>query len=619
LLDKRFIDELRSRLTLSEIIGRQVKLTRAGREFRACCPFHGEKTPSFYVNDAKGFFHCFGCGVHGDAVSFRMRHDNISFMEAVESLAPEAGLEIPKPDPKSAEKFDELQRLLNIMERCGKWFEAQLKNGQNGFALRYLKERGLSDETIAQFRLGYAPNNWDAMREALLAEGIKAKDLVDLGVLKESSRADKADKPYSFFRGRVIFPVTDPRGRIIAFGGRHLDAAFAGQELKEKPAKYINSSESPLFNKSAVLYGLARARAQVGPGKPLILVEGYMDVIALAQAGFTTAVAPLGTALTEGHMQLAWKISPPEAPPLLCFDGDAAGQNAAARAIDRLLPHFTAQRSVRVVFMPMGEDPDSLVRKQGPESLNLLFGQALGVFDTLWQKELAQTPNSPEGRAALQARLEASISQIGDPLLQRNYTQTLRDQIFHLGRSASPNNRRGKAPDKRLGKQAIPGMRIQSRPSQGLEKRGWQVLLAAAINHPFLLEQNLENLGIITLSDPDMERLREVLVHLMHQSHRETPLTSFEIKQFLSQRGLDDIVTNLLNKSIYQEFGFIRPESAADTVLEGWKDIWGRLHFKTITDENRKLLQEVRTDFDEVAERHYSSSQQIQNIIDDTL
>lgn len=622
MLDKRFIDELRTRLTLSEIIGRRVRLTRNGREFKACCPFHDEKTPSFYVNDAKGFFHCFGCGAHGDVVSFRMRHDNITFMEAVESLAGEAGLDMPKPDPQSAQKFDEHQRLMQIMERVSKWFEAQLKHPQNGFALRYLQERGLSDETIAQFRLGYAPNNWDALREAMIAEDIKIADLVELGILKQSTREDKADKPYSFFRGRVMFPVMDARGRIIAFGGRHLDAAFAGQTLTEKPPKYINSAESALFNKSGVLYGLARARANIGPQAPLILVEGYMDVIALAQGGFTTAVAPLGTALTEEHMQLAWKVSPPEAPPMLCFDGDNAGQNAAFRAVDRVLPQFTAQKSIRIVFMPQGEDPDSLIRKQGKAAINAVFAQSLGVFDTLWQRELAQSAATPEGRAALQARMDDHIKRITDPLLQQNYRQALRDRMYQLGRATQQQAfaKQAKGKGGKYGKPALPTPTLQRRKPEMQEMRGWQVLLVAAINHPFLLEQDPESFAMLHIPDQDLETIRETLVQVMHEGHNDGVLTSDTIKQSLSVRGLNDIVTALMDDSIYQLFGFARPDTAADVVLEGWKDVWMRLQLKTVSHDKTKLLQEVRTDFkDEVADRLLALSQQEQTILDDTL
>jgi DNA primase len=419
-----------------------------------------------------------------------------------------------------------------------------------------------------------------------------------------------------------MFPVTDARGRIIAFGGRHLDAAFVGQTLTEKPPKYINSAESPLFNKSSVLYGLARARALVGPNAPLILVEGYMDVIAIAQAGFTTAVAPLGTALTEEHMQLAWKISPPEAPPLLCFDGDNAGQNAAYRAIERLLPHFSAQRSVRVVFMPHGEDPDSLVRSKGPEALKAVFAQSLGVFDTLWQRELSQSPNSPEGKAALESRLGETIKQIGDPLLQNTYRQALRERLFQLNRTQSNFKPQGKSGGKFGSKTSSmrgPTPTLQRPNEQVIELRQWQVLLILAINHPFLLEQNSEEFGMVHIPDPNLERLREALVTMMHQSHSEEPLTSEDIKQFLSKRGLSDIVAHLLDDSIYQLYGFARPGTAADLVAEGWKDVWMRLQLKIVKQDKTKLLQQVKADYsDETADRLYALSQQEQTINDDT-
>ena len=612
MLDKGFLEELRTRLTLSEVVGRRVKLTRNGREFKACCPFHNEKTPSFYVNDAKGFFHCFGCGAHGDVVGFRMRHDNLGFMEAVEGLASEAGLQMPKADPKAAEKFDEYQRLMQIMERVTKWFQVQLQHPQNGFALRYLQERGLSNETIAQFRLGYAPNNWDALREALIAEGIKAQDLITLGLLKQSSREDKADKPYSFFRGRVMFPVTDTKGRVIAFSGRHLDAAFTGQALTEKPPKYINSGEHALFHKGGVLYGLARARALVNSANPLLLVEGQMDVITLVQAGLGTAVAPLGTALTEEHMMLAWKVSPPDAPPILSFDGDTAGQNAAYRALEKLLPHLTAQKGLKLVFMPEGEDPDSLIRKNGLSAVNNLIHHALGAFDALWQRELMQTQNTPEGKAAMQSRLDAQIARVKDPLLQQNYRQTLRDRMYQLGRPAA---------SKRFGsKTALPSPVKLRKLSNTLETRGWQVILAAAINHPFVLNENLEALGMASAPDPDLEIVRETLVTLVHQSHSEDVITAEAVREFLSNRGLDNTVASLLHDSIYQLFGFARPETPPDQVSEGWKDVWTRMQLKTVTHDKTKLLQAVRSDYsDEMAERLFALSQQEQNLLDETL
>jgi DNA primase len=610
-LDKRFIDELRSRLTLSDIIGRRVKLTRAGREFKAPCPFHNEKTPSFYVNDDKGFFHCFGCGAHGDAVSFRMRYDNLGFMEAVESLAGEAGMQLPAPDPKAAEKYDELQRLMTIMERMTKWYATQLHDPRNEFALKYLLERGLTEETISQFRLGYAPNNWDALREAMIQEDIKIDDLVSLGVLKISTREDKANKPYSFFRGRVMFPVTDAKGRVIAFGGRHLDAAFAGERLTEKPPKYINSAEQILFNKSGVLYNLARARALVSAQNPLILVEGYMDVIALAQAGFKTAVAPLGTALTEEHMMLAWKVSA-DAPPILCFDGDSAGINAAYRALDRLLPHLTAQKSLRLVFLPNGEDPDSLIRNKGANAIRTLFENAMGVFDAIWQREADQSASTPEGRAGLQSRLEARIKQVNDPVLQQNYRQALRERMFQLGRSRTSFG------SKRQGSMT-PSMRPVQRPTGDTERMAWQAILAMAVNHPFLLQEDSEAISLNHAPDPALEQLREALVTIVHEGPPDALLTSDEVKQSLSERGLSDTITTLLHDSIYRQYGFARPDTTAEQVLEGWKDVWTRMQLKTVTQDKTKLLQQVRTRYsDDIADQIHALSQQEQNLLDET-
>lgn len=613
-LDRRFLDELRSRITLSEVIGKRVKLTRSGRELKGCCPFHNEKTPSFYVNDAKSFFHCFGCGAHGDAVSFRMRHDNVNFMEAVESLAGEAGMVMPTPDPATRAQYDEMQRQQNILERVTKWFEAQLQQAQNGFALRYLKDRGLTDETIAQFRIGYAPNNWDALREAMIAEDIKIKDLVELGLLRQSTREDKADKPYSFFRGRIIFPVTDARGRVIAFGGRHLDAAFAGQTLTEKPPKYINSAEHALFNKSSVLYGLARARALVGPENPLILVEGYMDVITLAQAGFQTSVAPLGTALTEEHMQLAWKVSGHDSQPVLCFDGDKAGFNAAYRALDRILPHVTAQRSLKLVFLPEGEDPDSLLRNKGAEAFRSLLASALGVFDALWKRSLLENPDTPEGRAAIQVKLQDQIKQINDPLLQQSYRQSLRERIFQMGRQTFTKGKGGKGFAPKPVSVAI------KKPGKDQETRSWQVLLLAAIHHPFMLQQHSESLGGVAISDPSLDLLRETLVTIAHETPESEVLTPEKLKQSLSDRGLNTILASLNQESSGPDFGFTRPETDADMVLEGWKDVWMRMQLKTVALDRSKLLQSVRTRYsDDVADRLVALSQQEQHLLDDSF
>lgn len=594
MFDKRFLDELRSRLTLSEIIGKRLKLSRAGREYKACCPFHNEKTPSFYINDAKGFFHCFGCGAHGDVVTFRMRHDNLTFMEAIETLCLDAGIPVPVSDPKANEKYDEIQRLQQVMENVTKWYEAQLKHPPNGFALRYLRERGINDDMIHQFRIGYAPNNWDSLREAMIAKEIALADLVTLGLLRHSTREDKAhQKPYSFFRGRIIFPVTDAKGRVIAFGGRHLDEAFSGQTLTEKPPKYINSSEHILFNKSQVLYGLARARMMISSQSPLLLAEGYMDVVSLVQSGFTTAVAPLGTALTEEHMQLAWKVSPSDSPPILCFDGDKAGQAAAYRAIDRLLPHLTAQRTLRVAFLPEGEDPDSLIRQHGAQALQRVLTEAIGVFDTLWKQYSSQTPATAEGRAHLEATLGTQIARVKDSILQQSYRLSLKNRLFEWGRLHS-----NAAPSK--GKNSI--ARTTQAPSLPVKKMdtnqditSWNLCLVVLINHPFLLERFAETLSETPAPTAELDQIREALISFYHLHKKSEIFTTEELKKFLSSRELNPILATLNHQSIISRFGFARPNASADQALEGWKDVWTRMQRKNVTHDKNQLLQTIKT------------------------
>jgi DNA primase len=618
--DKRFIDELRSRLTLSEVIGRRVKLTRSGREYKGCCPFHNEKTPSFYVNDEKSFFHCFGCGAHGDVVSFRMRHDNISFTESIETLAQEAGLALPARDQQTAAHYDHLQHLQQIMQRVTLWFEAHLQHPQNAFALRYVQERGLTDETIGQFRIGYAPNNWDSLREAMLAQNIALDDLIHLGLLRVSAREDKADKPYSFFRGRIIFPVTDNKGRVIAFGGRHLDAAFAGQNLTEKPPKYLNSAEHVLFNKSQVLYGLARARALVSPDTPLILVEGYMDVIALVQAGFSTAVAPLGTALTEEHMQLAWKVSNAESYPILCFDGDTAGYNAAYRAIDRLLPHLTAQRGLRLAFLPKGEDPDSILRTKGKQAMHGLLVEAMGIFDALWRRALQEHATTPEGLAAMETSLIQTIQKVTDPILQQNYRHALRDRMYHFRRSLNTPNK-PYANKKQGGSTFASKILPQSikKETDSEQMRGWKVILTTAINHPFLLKESAEQLGSVSIPDPDLDTLRQVLLLCVQENPQNTILTSENLKQILSSRGLSAILSSLEDDSCGILFGFTKPDTPADVALDGWKDVWMRMQLKTVAQDKSKLLQSIKISHsDDIADRLMALNQQEQQLLDDT-
>ena len=340
----QFLDELRARLSLAAVIGRRVRLIKRGREYIGLCPFHKEKTPSFNVVEDKGFFHCFGCGVHGDVIGFTMQSRNLGFREAVEALAAEAGLELPKESAQERESAQRQVGLQQAMEAACVFFAEELWRPSGSAGLTYLRQRGLDDQTIRRFRLGFAPDGSSALKRAL-GEEIPEPLLFEGGLLR---RRDDGSS-YDYFRNRVMFPIGDRSDRVIAFGGRIIG---------EGQPKYLNSPETPLFQKGRVLYGWAAARAAAGKDPSVIVTEGYMDVIALHRAGFNTAVAPLGTALTEVQLEELWKLAPE---PVLCFDGDSAGERAALRAAERALPLLRPGLTLRFATLPAGEDPDTLV------------------------------------------------------------------------------------------------------------------------------------------------------------------------------------------------------------------------------------------------------------------
>ena len=424
-----FLDELRSRISLSGLIARRVKLVRRGREFAGLCPFHHEKTPSFYVVEDKSFFHCFGCGAHGDAIGFAMRADNLDFIEAVEKLAGEAGLAVPQATPQERERARRQKTLLEATEAAAAFYEERLWAPTGARAREYLQTRGLDPETIRRFRLGWAPDDRQALRRALTPEFPDAL-LIEAGLLRRPAEGEASD----YFRNRLMFPIGDHAGRVIAFGGR---------VLGDGQPKYLNSPDSALFEKGRVLYGWSAARATVirekedGPGA--IVTEGYMDVIALHQAGFATAVAPLGTALTEFQLHELWRLT---AEPILCFDGDAAGQRAAARAMRRALPLLRPGQSLRFAGLPAGEDPDSVIRQAGRGTFDQILAGARPLSTVLWESEFgAGRLDTPERRAALERRLMEHIGLIADRTVQAEYRRFLRDRLFDLGRPARPGAR----------------------------------------------------------------------------------------------------------------------------------------------------------------------------------
>jgi DNA primase len=426
--DDRFIDEIKSRLRLSDVIGRSVKLRRQGREFVGLSPFNAEKTPSFYVNDEKGFYHDFSSGKNGDLISFLQETERLSFTEAVERLAAEAGLALPTPDPRSAEQERLRQDLSDWLETAAKWFEAALRRPEGAEARAYLVRRGLPESEWGRFRLGFSPPGRTALKDYLLAKGARPAELVEAGLLVAP---EDASAPYDRFRDRIIFPIADARGRVVSFGGRALDP--------QARAKYLNGPETSLFHKGGALYGLAEARkllAAAAEGAGLVVVEGYMDVIACQRAG-VAAVAPMGTALTEDQMDALWRLHPE---PTLCFDGDAAGQRAASRVVDRALPLLRPGRSFQFALVTGGKDPDDVLRDQGAAALKAQLARTQPFVEVLFNRERdLETLDTPERRAGLKARLRAAAGAIADKDLAAAYRDDLLKRLDGLlGRDVTP-------------------------------------------------------------------------------------------------------------------------------------------------------------------------------------
>ena len=407
-------DELRARITLSTLVQRSVKLTRAGREWKGCCPFHEEKTPSFYVNDQKQFYHCFGCGAHGDAISWMVDQQGLQFMDAVKELAGIAGMEVPAPDPVMAKKAEQRASLIDVTEAAQKFFVHSLAGPNGGAAREYLERRGFSPAIMHEFGFGWAPDDRQALPRALSGFG---EDMLEGAGMRA---ANEQGERYDRFRGRVMLPIQDARGRVIAFGGRILDK-------RDGVAKYLNSPDTDLFDKGRTLYNLHRAAPASRQSGRVVVVEGYMDVIALANAGIADAVAPLGTALTEMQLELLWRMVEV---PVLCFDGDAAGQRAAMRAIARALPMLAPMRSLGIVRLPAGLDPDDLIKAQGAKAMEQILSRPAPLIDTLWEFERdAQPLATPEAKAGLKARLMAHVETIADPEIKSLYRRELSDRF----------------------------------------------------------------------------------------------------------------------------------------------------------------------------------------------
>ncbi|MBI1273260.1 MAG: DNA primase [Alphaproteobacteria bacterium] len=625
-LPPSFFEELRARVPVSEVVGKRVKLSRAGREYKGLCPFHNEKTPSFYVNDDKQFYHCFGCGAHGNVITFLMQNDKLSFVEAVEQLAGQAGMSVPKPDPHAAREYERQKSLTQLLERASRWFQKQLHQPWGREASQYLAKRGLSDDTIERFRLGYAPQDGQALAKALQAEGFSIEDMLAVGLVKKS---EERGDTYSFFRNRVIFPVGDRRGNVVAFGARLL----AG----EGP-KYLNSSEHALFHKGRMLYGLSRARAAVMKEQPIIVCEGYMDVIALVDAGYAGAVAPLGTALTEEQLAQLWRLLPKveerdpsrDYNPILCFDGDEAGQRAAARAIERALPLITGMHSIRIATIPPGEDPDSLIKRSGKGAMQNVIDQAKSLVDVIWEMAVANRRlQTPEEKAALKSMLQIQLAKIADENVRTLYRDEIQRRlggIFASGRQGRDFQSQGKGGRRFERTPAInPTLNspvpIRRLPSSGQEMRE-RILLATIVNYPALFDEFGENLAHLTCATPQIDRLRTELIEILGQNPHED-LDAEGIHRHLSSGGssgaetdeLVETLSDLMTEGTYVHAGFARPGHDPDKAREGWKDIWN----KYLREKNQLALKEAelewaRNDTDSTYARLLALKQEAQDL-----
>lgn len=511
-----FLDELRTRLTLSQVVGRKVtwdmrKSNMAKGDFWAPCPFHQEKSASFHVDDRKGFYYCFGCHAKGDALTFVKESENLSFMEAVETLAREAGMVMPARDPKAAERADKRTHLVDVMEEAVKWFRLQLKTSAAAEARAYLARRGLSPEAQERWHLGYAPDQRQGLFHALTAKGIPAEMVVEAGLCIKPDDIDSAPggrgggQPYDRFRGRIIFPIRDGRGRAISLGGRAMDP--------NARAKYLNGPETPLFDKGCNLYNLGPAREAAGHGLPLIVAEGYMDVIALSEAGFKGAVAPLGTAITEDQLRLMWRVADE---PLIALDGDKAGIRAALRLIDLALPLLEAGKGLRFAILPGGQDPDELIKAQGAQAMQGVLDAAQPMVNLIWQRETeGKVFDSPERKAALDKTLRGLLNRIADPSIRAHYTEDIRRlRAEAFGPKLRPFQPRGQ---RRTIADPVPlaGTRaslLVSAPEHVAEELREAVILATLIVHPGLLPKFESDLDRLDVSLDDHRALRDALL-----------------------------------------------------------------------------------------------------------
>jgi DNA primase len=599
-----FLEEIRARLPASEVVGRRVKLKKAGREWKGLSPFQQEKTPSFFVNDQKQAWFDFSSGLNGNIFDFVMKTEGVSFPEAVERLASMAGVPLPVATPDAARQEQRRRTLYDVMELAAKFFADTLASRNGAKARGYLADRAILPQTQLQFRLGYAPPDRFALKEYLGAQGIPVEDMVEVGLLVTG---ENAPVPFDRFRDRVMFPITDARGRTIAFGGRALE--------KDVPAKYLNSPETPLFHKGDNLYNLASARQAAHNGAQLIVVEGYVDVIAMVTSGFAGAVAPLGTALTENQLAALWKMADE---PILCFDGDRAGQKAAYRAADLALPHLKPDKSLRFALLPEGQDPDDLARSGGRGAIEEVISAARPLADVLWSREIeGGTFATPERRAGLEARISELANTIQDEVVRRYYRQDLAQRLQNTfapesprafqGRGFNSESRRypqrppgganrfstgGRAPFKPPFGQNSPPYQAASpqlanspimRGQRSALSRREALILQCLINHPWLLHEHLEEVAALELAHSEAHKLRAGIIAAFANDHHHSPDPTEQAEKMradLEKSGFSQILQRVERAITTPAVFGATPNAAREDVLSTWHQLVV-LHQKT--------------------------------------
>lgn len=584
-----FLEDIRNRVTISSVVGRKVAWDRRksnpGKgDYWACCPFHGEKTPSFHVEDRKGRYYCFGCKASGDIFTFLVEKEGMGFGEAVERLAAEAGLAMPQLSEAEIKREEERASLYDIMEMAAKFFEAELQAARGSRARGYLADRQLSPAIQKEFRLGYAPDDRSALRSHLADKGVDVAQMAEAGLVISGADIPVA---YDRFRDRVMFPIREPRGRVIAFGGRAMS--------KDVPAKYLNSPETPLFHKGAVLYNLDKARAAAHERGQIIAVEGYIDVIAMHRAGLPQAVAPLGTALTEDQLGLLWKQAPE---PILCFDGDQAGLKAAYRALDLALPLLEPGHSLRFALLPEGQDPDDLLKAQGAEAVRAVIAASQPLSDMLWQRALNQNDRAtPERRAQFERELRSVINMINDDVVKKHYLAEFAGRTRALFQPASAQRRPGGLRQmqgmtgRRGGKPFARPWDVPQPPTAQLKQlasqRGFQtgaerrerMILLSLVNHPELLHEFLDDFASLEITVPELDALRGLMID---RAALETGLDAVALRDHLIDQGSGPLLKRLETQARRLNEWFLGSGAAQDDARTGLRQMIA-LHRKTVT------------------------------------